>query len=137
MTIDLSSEGVITGVVSVLSLIFGLYGRSLQAKNDALQRQIDDFGEQHEKDVERLDDMNTKIWSEIRCQMEASTRNSEAIIKLLGSIDRLNEILTKMDNKLDSKMSSEMCSTIRQNYVNLRRENRPMPGGRRHDDPNE
>lgn len=129
MTIDLEFQSFFAIAGGIASVIVALYGRAVAAENQILKGKIDDLKEQHEQDIKRIDAMhgedikridreNGDIWSEIKCQREALRMNSEAIVKLNASIDRLNEILPRLEASVGEKISKGDCDLIRKAAAN-------------------
>lgn len=135
MVIEIPFEAVVPIAGSVLALVGGLYGRTLAAENSMLKQQIDTLEQQQRMDMERINDGHESIWKEITCQRESLTQNKEAVIRLNSSIERLNEILPKLEQAMTGKVSTDMCNTIRRSCLDSRKEGGKMPGGMRHDDP--
>jgi hypothetical protein len=125
MVVDVDINWATTIVLSGVGLMGTLYARAVRAENRLLRA-----------DLQTVRDDHDDIWTEIKTQREALSQNKEAIMKLHASIDRLNEILPKLDATIGSKVSHEQCGYIRRDYVNLRTEpSPPVTGGRRMTDP--
>lgn len=136
MMIDLSAEAVVTIVLALGGTIGTIYGRSIAAENQALKTELGSMKDQHTKDIARIDSGHDDIWNEIKDQRESLSQNREAVIRLNSSIERLNEILPKLEAAVSDKMSVKQCELVRQNYVDKRiHRNIPIPGGRRAQDP--
>lgn len=89
----------------------------LQDANESLQAEIDKLEKKHRDDMKRLDGMFMDVWTEIKCQREALSQNREATIKLLGSIERLNEVLDKIELRLEEAVTKTECRLIRRDYT--------------------
>jgi hypothetical protein len=87
--------------------------QSLRDANQSLSEEIDTLRAQHKEDVRRIDGVHIEIWTELKCQRENQTQNREEMIKLTACIDRLNELMTKLDKKLDESVTRNECKLIR------------------------
>lgn len=135
MIIDLTPDIAMPLLGTLAAAIGGLYGRALAAENKVLRQEIDNLRQQHTIDINRIDACHDDMWDEMKGQRESLSQNKEAIVKLNASIDRLNEILVRIDATTRDKVSNGQCELIRKNYIDLRRNREtPIPGGKRHDD---
>jgi hypothetical protein len=125
MVVEVDINWATTIVLSGVGLMGTLYAKAVRAENRLLRSDLQTVREDHDD-----------IWTEIKTQREALSQNKEAIMRLNASIDRLNEILPKLDATIESKVSHEQCGYIRRDYVNLRSDgSSPRVGGRRTSDP--
>lgn len=146
MMIELDLSSVSALAIPLAGVFFGLYGRAIKAENDTLRQKVEALEKQHEIDIERIDDEHhsdvkrieqhhADIWNEIKCQREALAQNREAVLKLDASINRLNELLLRIEQTMNSKISKQDCELIRQNYLDRRRlPSVPQANGSRKDD---
>ena len=126
MVIDFGIDTISTVVVTACGLIAALHGRAISAENRTLKSKIDSLEAMHTNDIHRLDESNSAIWDEIKAQRDSLAQNREAVVRLTGTIDRLNEILTQLGQSMNGKVSSEQCkfnhsnqTERRKDYVNL------------------
>lgn len=107
MLIDLDIPWVVTSVVSA-SWVLGGIGVALYTKN--LQDSYNVLKKQHEEDVERLEDKHEGLEEELKCQREAIIQSRETAINLNNSINRLNDILAKLEQTTAGKVTQEQCA---------------------------
>lgn len=89
--------------------------------NEALQENIQQLDRRHREDMKRMDGMFLEVWTEIKCQRESLTQNREATIKLLSSIERLNEILDKIELRLVETVTKTECKLMHCDYAEHKR----------------
>lgn len=92
---DIDLKTVLGSIIAAVSIMVGLYTRAMNIRQDSLQ--------ESQKELE-LD--QKEIWMELKL-------NRESNIRLSGSIDRLNELLPRVEHVLDMKVSHEQCSLRR------------------------
>lgn len=113
MLIDLQADWVVTGVISGVGLVVGLYSKAIKAENAVLKSTLDSMSKQYEVDMSRIQSTHEDIWQEIKCQRESLAQSREAIIMLTSSIERLNEILPRLEKVVSSKVSADQCDLHR------------------------
>ena len=109
MVIDLQADWVVTGVISGVGLVVGLYSKAIKAENAVLRATLESMSKQYEVDMCRIQSTHEDIWQEIKSQRESLAQNREAIIMLTSSIERLNEILPRLERVVSNKVSTEQC----------------------------
>lgn len=138
MTIDptIDASAVLALVLAVSGGFAAQHSKAVKAENQnlrdanqALSEEIETLRAQHREDVRRIDGVHIEIWTELKCQRETQAQNREEMIKLTSSIDRLNEIMIKLDKKLDESVTRNECNLIRRDYQNT------LKSGRRWNDP--
>jgi hypothetical protein len=135
--VTISDAGIdINAVVAVVLAVGGgfaaQHSKAIKAENQALRDanqvlsdEIDALRAQHKDDVRRIDGVHIEIWTELKCQRENQAQNREDTVRLTSCIDRLNEIMTKIDRRLDDTVSRNECNLLRRDY------NTGVNGGRR------
>ena len=127
MTIDptIDANAVLALVLAIGGGFAAQHSKAVKAENQnlrdanlALSEEIDTLRAQHKEDVRRIDGVHIEIWTELKCQRENQTQNREEMIKLTSCIDRLNELMTKLDKKLDESVTHNECALIRRDYQN-------------------
>ncbi len=117
----------VNAVVAVVLAVGGgfaaQHSRAIKAENQALKDanqvlsdEIDALRSQHKDDVRRIDGVHLEIWSELKCQREAMSLNREETIKLTACIEKLNELMAKIDKRLDEMVTRNECNLIRRDY---------------------
>ena len=71
--------------------------------------------ELYRNDMQRLEATHEAMWEELKTQREALTQNKEAVIRLVASIERLNEILPRLERTISDKIGRTECD-VRMNY---------------------
>ncbi len=112
MTIDLEADWIITTVVSLAAMVGGLYARTIQAENRTLRLELTNLRDSYKDDMQRIENTHGDLWTEIKMQRESLAQNREAIIKLNSSIERLNEILPKVEAAVTGKVSKHDCDSL-------------------------
>ena len=112
MTIDLDADWIVTTVVSLAAMVGGLYARTIQAENRTLRLELTNLKDSYKDDMQRIDNTHDDLWTEIKMQRESLAQNREAVIKLNSSIERLNEILPKLEAAVTGKVSRQDCATM-------------------------
>jgi hypothetical protein len=87
--------------------------QALRDANLALSEEIDLLRQQHKEDVRRIEGVHVEIWMELKYQREALSQNRETTIKLISSIERLNEILDKLEIGLNDRVTRNECTLLR------------------------
>lgn len=113
MVVDLQADWVVTGVISGVGLVVGLYSKAIKAENAVLKSTLDSMSKQYEVDMNRIQSTHEDIWQEIKYQRESLAQSREAIIMLTSSIERLNEILPRLEKVVSSKVSADQCDLHR------------------------
>lgn len=135
MVIDVDVNYIATAAVSVAAVIGGLYTRAIQAENRELRFEMSQLRMQYSTDMSRIDLTHDELWKELKLQRESLAQNREAIIKLNSSIDRLNEILPKLELAVDGHVSHAQCEFFREQCSDRRKHPAvSIPGGRRSGD---
>lgn len=128
MIVDVSMEVFATVAIAGIGGIAALHGRAVSAENKSLKTELESLKESYTADIKRIYESHDDIWQEIKVQRESLIQNREAVVKLTSSIERLNEILPRLEVAISDKVSESQCSLIRQNYVDRRQ---IAPHGRR------
>lgn len=131
MIVDVSMEVLATVALAGIGGISALHGRAVSAENKSLKTELNSLKENYTADIKRLHEGHEDIWQEIKVQRESLIQNREAVVKLNSSIERLNDILPRLEIAIGDKVSNSQCKLIRQNYVDRRQ---IAPHGRREDD---
>lgn len=113
MIVDLQADWVVTGVISGVGLVVGLYSKAIKAENAVLKSTLDSMSKQYEVDMNRIQSTHEDIWQEIKYQRESLAQSREAIIMLTSSIERLNEILPRLEKVVSNKVSADQCDLHR------------------------
>lgn len=97
MVVDVDVNWVMTGVITLAGAMAALHTRAIKAENQNLKVELDLMNTQHKADMNRMDCAHEEIWQEIKFQRESLAQNREAVIRLTSSIERLNDILPRLE----------------------------------------
>lgn len=110
MVVDVDVNWVMTGVLAVAGAMGTLHTRAIKAENQNLKVELDLMGTQHCADMKRVDCAHEEIWQEIKFQRESLAQNREAVIRLTSSIERLNDILPRLEQVVMAREVHEVTS---------------------------
>lgn len=115
---DDNLDVIVSTGIAILGGVAALHARASRAETAAL-READETVSDSLKSLEkRVDGMFMEVWTELKCQRDALTSNREATIKLTGSIERLNEILIKMEHQFEDTVRRGECKLLRKYHEN-------------------
>lgn len=97
MTLDVDVNWVATAFLTVGGAMVTLYTKAVNAENKTLKTELDSMASQHKVDIMRIDDSHKEIWEEMKQQRVSLNQNREAVIRLNASIERLNDILPRLE----------------------------------------
>ena len=97
MTLDVDVNWVATAFLTVVGAMVTLYTKAVNAENKTLKTVLDGMASQHKVDITRIDDSHKEIWEEMKQQRISLNQNREAVIRLNASIERLNDILPRLE----------------------------------------
>jgi hypothetical protein len=122
---DENLDVIVSAGIAIIGGVAALHARASRAENaaireanDSLETSISNLSRQHSKDVARFEGMFMELWTEVKSQRDALTSNREATIKLTGSIERLNEILTKLEHQFEDTVRRGECKLLRKYHEN-------------------
>jgi hypothetical protein len=97
MSVDVDINWVVTAFITIVGALVTLYTRAVTAENRILKTELDNMSAQHKVDITRIDESHRDIWEEMRQQRISLNQNREAVIRLNASIERLNDILPRLE----------------------------------------
>ena len=106
MQVDLDGDLAVTVGITILSALVTLYSRTMHADSKLLRAEVEALEEKVMGELSRNNASHEEMWTELKTHRDIIFQNKEAALKLTASIERLNEILPKIEQRVNDMQGS-------------------------------